>query len=155
MDKNIQRLIDIEEIKQLKHKYCAACDDNYNPDKIADMFAEDGIWDGGGLGAANGREGIREFFKGVLGLVEFAIHNVSNPIIEVDGDSATGKWNLWQPMVYREDNETVWYAARYEESYVRTADGWKFKNLKLINLMHAPYKEGFGERRFTDDALRP
>ncbi|MBV8360284.1 MAG: nuclear transport factor 2 family protein, partial [Deltaproteobacteria bacterium] len=39
-----QRLEDIENIKQLKARYCAFCDDNYNPQGIASLFTEDGVW---------------------------------------------------------------------------------------------------------------
>lgn len=155
MDPNVQKLIDLEEIKQLKHKYCEACDDNYNPSGIASLFTEDGIWDGGGLGVAETRSGIEDFFKAVPGIVEFAIHSVSNSIIEVKGDTATGRWLLWQPMVYKENGLAVWYSAKYSETYQRTRDGWKIKHLKLTNLMHTPYEEGFGKMLFSDDSLKP
>ena len=43
----LQVLEDIEAIKRLKARYCAFCDDGYNPDGIAGLFVEDGVWDGG------------------------------------------------------------------------------------------------------------
>ena len=43
----VQRLEDIEEIKQLKAAYCRFCDDGYDPDGIASLFTDDGIWAGG------------------------------------------------------------------------------------------------------------
>ena len=42
----IQRLEDIEAIRNLKAKYCAFCDDGYDADGIASLFVDDGIWDG-------------------------------------------------------------------------------------------------------------
>lgn len=94
----IQWLFDIEQIKQLKHRYCAYCDEQYDPDGIASLFTEDGVWDGGPFGLAEGYEGIRTFFADVSNQVSFANHYVSTPIIEIDGDNATGRWDLWQPM---------------------------------------------------------
>lgn len=150
----VQWLIDVEEIRQLKYRYCAACDDGYDPETLASFFTEDAIWDGGGLGKAAGKQGIIDFFKSVGGLVQFAIHNVSNPIITIDGDNASGQWNLWQPMVYSEGDEAVWYAAQYNDDYRRTAAGWKISHLRLNNQMHAPYEKGFGVQRFTDEAIK-
>lgn len=78
---------------------CAHCDEPYDPDGIASLLTEDGVWDGGPFGLAEGHEGIRTFFAEVSNQVSFANHYVSTPIIEIDGDNATGRWDLWQPMV--------------------------------------------------------
>ena len=48
--------VDIEQIKQLKARYALACDNDYEPDTLADLFAEDAVWDGGFMGRAEGRE---------------------------------------------------------------------------------------------------
>ena len=53
-----------------------------------------------------------------------------NPIIEVNGDTATGHWLLFQPMVIKTGKDTVketgvWLAATYNDLYVWTAEGWK------------------------------
>ena len=37
------------------------------------------------MGRAEGREGIRGFFANASNLVGFAVHGVSNPLIEIDG----------------------------------------------------------------------
>ncbi len=149
MDK-VQWLYDVENIKQLKYEYCAQCDDSYNPKGIANLFTEDGVWDGGDFGLCEGRDAIESFFSSTPDLVEFAIHSVTNPIIQVDGDTATGSWKLWQPMVYRNGSKAFWYAAEYNEVYVRTPDGWRFKSLKLEAKIHSPYDDGFGKTRFAE-----
>ena len=63
-EKRITVLEDIEAIKQLKARYCAICDDDHNPDKIGSVFAEDGIWEGGDFGKAQGHAAIRKLFEG-------------------------------------------------------------------------------------------
>ena len=93
----IQSIEDIEAIKKLKHQYCHYCDANYDADGIAALYTEDAIWEGGGIGKFEGREAIRTFFKGASKSFNFAIHNVMNPIINVQGDRATGEWKLLQP----------------------------------------------------------
>lgn len=61
---HIQTLESIEAIKQLKARYCALCDDQYDANGIASLFTEDAVWDGGNFGRHEGREAIRKFFQG-------------------------------------------------------------------------------------------
>ena len=140
----LQWLVDIEEIKQLKARYAAACDDDYAADKIAELFVDDAVWDGGMMGFAETREGIREFFANASNIVGFAVHGVSNPLIEVDGDRASGRWYLMQPMVLKGNDACYWYCAQYEDQYVRTDDGWKFRHVKIHARAFSPYDSGFG-----------
>ena len=144
----IQWLFDVEQIKQLKHRYCAFCDEQYDPDGIAELFVEDGIWDGGTFGRAESREGIRRFFGDTSKQVEFANHYVTNPIIEIDGDNATGRWDLWQPMITVPDPTALWLVAKYREQYVRQKDNWMFKLLELDIRALSPYEKGFAKQRF-------
>jgi ketosteroid isomerase-like protein len=139
----VQWLVDIEEIKQLKARYAAACDNDYEADAIAALFTDDAVWDGGMMGYAKSREGIREFFANASSIVGFAVHGLSNPLIDVDGDVATGRWYLHQPMTV--NDACFWFCARYEDEYVRTAQGWKFQHVKVIARAFTPYEEGFGK----------
>lgn len=145
LDPRLQRLIDIEDIKQLKARYAAHCDDDYEADGLAALFVEDAVWDGSALGYAKGREAIREFFRNAPATVSFAVHTVTNPLIEVDGDRATGGWYLWQPMVLRDGDASMWLCAQYDDRYVRTDDGWKFEHVKITIRAFSPYEEGFGK----------
>lgn len=145
----IRKLLDIEEIKQLKARYAAACDDDYAPDVLAALFTEDAVWDGAFMGHAQGREAIRQFFAGASAMVAFAVHGISNPIIEVDGDRATGRWYLFQPMAMRGGDQAYWFCARYDDLYVRTADGWKFQSVKITPRAFSPYDAGFGKALFA------
>lgn len=147
--KLLRWLADVEAIKQLKHRYCGYCDAGYDPDRLAELFCEDAVWDGGPIGRHVGREAIRTFFKGSSQRVPFALHMVMNPVIEVDGDTATGNWYLWQPLVYRlpAGEEAWWLSARYDDVYRRTAEGWQFARVTLSLKMLAPYREGYGAAR--------
>lgn len=148
LEQKIQRLIDIEDIKQLKARYASACDDDYNPDKLAPLFAEDAIWDGSILGYAEGRQGIYDFFSASSELVPFAVHQVSNPLIEIDGDRATGQWYLWQPMVFQ--GAALWLSATYADAYVRQNGQWLYQNLKLNIRMLTPFEEGPAKTRIIE-----
>ena len=143
-------LADIEEIKQLKARYAAACDDDYAPDDIAELFTDDAVWDGGIMGFAKTRNGIREFFANASAIVGFAVHGLSNPLIEVDGDRASGRWYLHQPMTMKGTESCFWFCAQYQDEYVRTADGWKFQHVKVIARAFSPYEEGFGKQLMSE-----
>ena len=147
-EQDLQRLIDIEDVKQLKARYAAACDDDYNPDKLAPLFAENAIWDGSILGYAEGREGIKEFFAASSQLVPFAVHQVSNPLIEIEGDRARGQWYLWQPMVFQ--GESLWLSAVYDDEYVRQDGQWLYQHLKLNIRMLTPYADGPAKTRIIE-----
>lgn len=148
----IQWLYDIESIKQLKHQYCAYCDESYDPDGIGGLFLEDGVWDGGPFGRYEGRAAIREFFAGASQLISFANHYVTNPIIAVDGNTATGRWDLWQPMVSEPETIACWLVAKYREQYERVDDRWYFNVLELDVKALSPYDEGFARKRFAEGA---
>lgn len=145
----ILNLSDIEEIKALKARYAAACDDNYDADAIAALFTEDALWDGGALGKAEGREKIRRFFRRAPEVFPFAIHNVMNPIIEVDGDRATGQWYLLQPATRAAGNQGVWLAAVYHDDYVRVGGRWLFQHLRVTTNFLTPYDQGWAKKRFV------
>jgi len=149
LERRLRVLEDIETIKKLKARYCAYCDNNYDAEGIASLFTEDAVWDGGKFGRYEGREAIRTFFRGAPRIFPFAIHQVMNPIIEVEGEQAKGQWYLFQPATLAEGNQAVWLAARYEEEYVKVGSEWKFKRLKVFPSFLTPYDQGWVKKRFV------
>ena len=49
LENRVRVLEDTDAIRNLKARYAAYCDDNYNPDKIAELFVEDAVWESGPL----------------------------------------------------------------------------------------------------------
>lgn len=144
--RRITVLEDIDAIKKLKARYCAVCDDDHNPDKITTLFAEDGIWEGAdGIGRHQGHAAIRRLFEGFRERISFSQHNVMNPIIEVNGETAHGSWYFIGPFTFRKGNRAYWLAARYEDDYVKVNGEWKFKHLRAIGRMAAPYEKGWAQ----------
>jgi len=97
MERRLQALEDAEAIRTLKSRYAALCDDNYDADRIAALFAEDATWESPGLGRFEGRDAIRRFFRSAAGIFSFAIHYSLNGQIYVDGDVARAQWYLFMP----------------------------------------------------------
>ncbi len=137
---------DIEAIKSLKARYCNVCDTGYDPDRITTLFTEDGTWEGGEFGIAQGHAELRKMFEGLRKAVSFAQHNAMNPVIEVEGDRATGAWYLFCPYTSRANNCAGWIAGRYEDNYVKVNGEWKYQHLRAIIRMHARYDEGWAKK---------
>jgi hypothetical protein len=120
LEERITRLEDIEAIKQLKFRYSHIC-----------VFASDGIWESEAFGVAKGHAEIEELFRGFEKMFSFSQHNMMNPIIEVDGNSATGIWYIMGPWTQTEGNNETWMALRYDDEYIKIDGEWKYKHLKV------------------------
>jgi SnoaL-like domain len=83
LERRLQVLEDAEAIRNLKARYAALCDRQYDADGIAMLFTEDALWESPGLGRFEGREAIRNFFRGASAIFPFAIHYSLNGHIEV------------------------------------------------------------------------
>lgn len=133
IEQRIQILEDIEEIRKLKAAYCAACDDDHNGDAVAALFVPDGTWGTVGRPAEVGTRQIAAFMYGIRERGELArsAHQVFNPVIEVDGDHATGDWRFLMMYTSTTDGSFVHIIGTYDEEYVRTSEGWRFKSLSV------------------------
>ena len=146
LEARLQRLEDIEAVRQLKARYCQACDDDHNPDRVAACFAEDGLWEGANIGVhARGHQAIRDYIGGVRasGRVGNPAHMVMNPIISVDGDRATGHWRFVMMYADRSDAAATHFhriVGVYDDEYVRTDAGWLMSALRVTVQENNAYK---------------
>ncbi len=150
----IQVLEDIEAIKKLKARYCYLCDAGLSDARVRDAllaeFSDDATVDFG-LGPASifaGKEGLKIFFgKVVPESVSFCMHMVHNPIIEVNGDRATGTWYYEAPTTNAGTNTAEWMTGTYAEEYVRQGGRWKFASIKTRWKYISPYDQGWAKDR--------
>ncbi|HEU4331700.1 MAG TPA: nuclear transport factor 2 family protein [Lapillicoccus sp.] len=117
---------------RLTYRYCEAVDLGH-ASRLADVFAEDGVFAAGGLHLV-GREEIRRVFTEREQVRELRTRHVcSNLHIEVlDEASATGVVYL---TLYRRRGSEDWsvpvpttapaLVGSYHDHYARTADGWR------------------------------
>ncbi len=150
LESRVQRLEDLEALRDLKYRYATFCDDGYDAERLAPLFTADAVWDGGTLGRFEGRDAIHAFFLQCSKIVPFAIHQVTNSILHVDGDGATGRWYLWEPIVFTAGNRGLWMAARYDDRYRRERGEWLFESVKVDLRMLSPYEEGFAKVRIAE-----
>jgi hypothetical protein len=145
--KRITQLEDLEAIKQLKARYCSICDADHDPERITSVFSENAIWEGRGIGRAEGHAAIRDLFRGFQKAISYSQHMVVNPIIEVNGDRANGVWYFFGLFTFRDGNQAKWQAARYHEDYVKANGEWKIAHLRVKGpAVSANYETGWAAK---------
>ncbi len=148
LEQRIQRLEDLEEIKKLKALYCKYCDGDmqgktHDYEKIVSLFAEDCVTETPFHGKIEGLEATRQHYINCQSS-PFVFHLVANPIIEISGDTATGEWWVLVASTSQQQNAN-WTAGVYDETYERTADGWKIKTMELKLGFTCPYETGWAK----------
>ena len=159
IEERLKALEDREELIKLKARYVNYNDGGWrgpthtDPDAVADMFVDDGIWDGSpNAGYAQGRAEIKALFERFRA-VKFIVHYVTNPLIEVDGDTATGHWHALVTSTMPDDT-AFWILGLYKEQYVRTSHGWRIKVLRFETAVTAPYEAGWAKAMQLAEAAK-
>lgn len=133
----VATLESLEAIRDLKSHYargadaCLGSPSHENAVRLAALFTEDAIADYGALGRFVGRAQIINGFEKVLPLVaSWSQHYMLNPLLEVSGDYAQGSWYFHVAAALKAAPGAVtnMYGS-YRDTYVKTADGWKFSSL--------------------------
>ena len=159
VEERIRRIEDYQAILDLKGRYCNACDGGWEHpshdfDALAELFTEEAVWDGRpGLPLAEGREAIRDVMKNFRDKLPFIIHHVMNPVITIDGDTATGHWH--GIIHYRRSKGASTSFVLYEETYARTDQGWRIRSLRVRNIAHVHVRDGFVATEFVTDTAGP
>jgi hypothetical protein len=67
----------------------------------------------------------------IAGNSEWRVHMIHTPLIQVDGDTATGAWTL---MVHlkRPDGPVDILLGRYSDEFIRTPDGWRIASVRFL-----------------------
>jgi hypothetical protein len=96
---------------------------------LADLFTDDGILDLGPYGTYEGRATLLNAFENILPQgTQWSTHYMANPLLEVDGDTATGRWYYLIRMLPAGPGATVVeISGSYDDTYQRTPGGWKIK----------------------------
>jgi hypothetical protein len=133
-DTRLQRLEDRCAIADLKARYVDAADGGWtgepahDGDTIASLFVEDGVWDAGEMGRGVGHAGIRAYFAAVEDF-PLVFHHTSSARIHVEGDEASGRWHVMVPLI--DEGVSKLLIGIYDDRFVRTPEGWKFKELRF------------------------
>ena len=148
LERRLQALEDAEAIRNLKARYAALCDAQYDADGIAMLFTEDALWETPDLGRFEGREAIRDFFRGASGIFSFAIHYSLNGQIEVEGDTAQARWYLFMPCTVAAGNQAMWRAGIDHETYARVDGSLDVPPQTLGAADERPVRDWLGQGAF-------
>lgn len=151
LEARVAVLQDVEEIRSLRQRYHESVNEGRTA-QIAELFAERGVVDFGDLGSRLGREAIHQFFaeeliNEKLTFIKQFNHNHS---VEVSGDRATGSSYLEAKNVL--SGAATMVAARYDDTYVRTTEGWRFEKMKLTLYFVVPFERGWGNAARSGEA---
>lgn len=144
VEDRVELLADREAIKELRAAYCYRIDDR-DWDGFTELFTPDAHLDFGPIGVYDGTAEIRDFAEHVVGARQpFLSHMIHNPRLDIDGDTATGRWYFEVPCTF-DDGEAGWIQGRYRDEYARREVGWRFAAVTARFNYIARYDEGWGD----------
>ena len=140
--RNLRKLLDVEEIKDLRLKY-SYCMDARDLENLVQLFADDAVCRFGPYGEWGGRDnilkGYKETFEETLTTPFAGMHISTNHLVEIsDPSTARGRAYLSDVITKNEDGSDIeegksnflWFAL-YDERYVKLDGVWKIKVMDL------------------------
>ena len=137
LEERLQRVEDILEIQDVMNRYATYINKGWagkevQPDMIPTVFAEDATFDAPEMGhSGRGAAMIGEGMAKETQVVEFSMHIFLNPVLQVDGDTASGNWLMW--IAVKRELGTRFVFMSYDLTFSRTPDGWRIQTL-LLNI---------------------
>lgn len=122
-DADVQLLLDLRAVEQLKYRYLRTLDTK-DWEGFEACFLPEATGDYNGLVFAD-RAALVDYMRANLGEGMLTLHQVHHPEIEIDGDTATGRWYLQDRVIVSAFDFMLEGASFYEDRYVRTEDGWR------------------------------
>ena len=138
----LQRLLDIEQIKSLKARYCRYIDTK-QWEAMYTLFCADACFNG--FGSAPPGADVSTFIKGVSTRLRdtISIHHCHMPEIRFQGrDLARGVWAMMDYVEWPAgtapkevpDSRGFYGYGHYEEEYRRESDAWRIAHMRLTRL---------------------
>ena len=137
-DADVRALLDKQAINELEHRLCSLLDSFQLERMTQEVFADNGS-DDHGAGPVVGRAAILEWYRDATRNVAATSHNVSNIVIELEGDIAVVHSNVisWTWTVERADGNPLHGAdyalsVRYRDEVSRYTEGWRIDRRQLV-----------------------
>ena len=129
LEKRVQAIEDLEEIKKLHQKYIDLMD-NLRYKEVLDLFVDDATVQIRNFGVLKGKEGLTDVYVNKLGrrTERSEGHFVIEPDITIDGDIARGTWLVY--MLFSKP-AIEWVQGRNEAEYIKVDGEWRIKSMKF------------------------
>lgn len=154
VEAGLARVADERAIADLMYRYIEACDHVRDASLIGSAFADDATWEGANRyacwGTTTGRDAIVAMFEATPDVLPFTVHWLANPRIDVDGDAATGRWEVVQAATFGRTGTPVWVGARYDNRFRRTDEGWRIQHLVYADVFVTPFDQGWVTTPYVD-----
>lgn len=128
----IRWVVDLEEIKILMAKYCHGIDQK-NEEVFLSIWSDDADY----LlprGAGHGIDGVRDLVRKVWREVPQCHHHITNPVIDVHGDTATAATDVFYFRLTA-DGTRVLLSGRYAFDFIKRDGQWKTKRLAFASFV--------------------
>jgi hypothetical protein len=135
LEQRIRRVEDILEIQQLMSRYACMANQGWNgevinPDQMPNIFAVDVEWQAKEMNLhLAGIQQVTETFVRTTKDIQFAMHALLNPNIEVSGDRATGKFLMWVAARTQEEPRHAYMSL--DLAFTRTPNGWRIQKYDM------------------------
>ena len=135
MDEQLRRVADELEIRDVLARLAQGADDGDLKDYVQ-LFTEDGTWQGPDGGVHRGRADLlagaqARRASGIQGPGANTFHVVSNTVIDLDGDTATGK-SYYQYYGNTDGTPEIRRTGVYRDEFRRTPQGWKMHKRVIV-----------------------
>ena len=128
------QLADMKELEQVLARYALGMTQD-DVEAVMDVFTPDGTY------SAFGETYSLDRFPVLVDAAPKGLFMTATPVIDLDGDTATGT----QPLCFIDHATHDMRIGYYKDNYVRTADGWRLKTRAMT----------FIRRNGTHDSGRP
>ncbi|CUU56949.1 DUF4440 domain-containing protein [Frankia sp. CcI49] len=125
---------DIEQIRQLKARYCRLLDTK-SWDEFRALFTDDAVLDSTDSGGdvITGADAFLEFLRPALS-ESVTVHHCHTPEIAVTAPStATGIWAMEDRIRFPDGSELIGFG-HYHETYEKADGAWRIRSQKLTRL---------------------
>lgn len=115
---------DVQDIGDLLVRYATGIDTRDWP-LFRTVFTDDCELDYGEIGRWHGVDAVTEFMVSAHEMAGHTLHRITNPVVVVDGDSATGRAYVDALILSQDNRSGVNAAGFYDDEFVRTDAGWR------------------------------
>ncbi len=141
LEDRIRRLEDIEEIRRLRNMYHYFTNERM-PGRFSEIYTDDAVLKFDEHMTIEGVDAIVEVMANVpeRTLIKQFIHSHQ---VDVHGNDASGFAYL--DARYGQDGQSLIVAARYDEEYRRTSEGWRISRTDIDVIFSVPVQLGWAD----------
>jgi len=146
LESRIRKVEDYQAIANLQAKYSFLVD-SLQLEALVDLFDDELVWEVGfdRMLTVTSKLALLEVLRKTEEATKMMVHMPTTPLIEVDGDQATGAFYLFGMVTAKTPDGEVaqWVHGTYDNAYVRVGEQWKFRRLSYRYTFLTPYDEGW------------